>query len=164
MKKKDEKRFAQLMAVLGEVFDSGNQTSAMKVEIYFQALTRFTIEELETAVKSVLQNRKTATFPKPAEVAEAILGSKTENAVQAWALVDDTMRKHGNYVSVDFGDRHTHRCIELMGGWDYLGTLTEEEWKWKRKEFESLYSALPDNGPEYVVGLTEKTRDRKSVV
>ena len=160
--KKDKKRFAQVMAALGEVFDSGKDTSALKTEIYFKALAGMSIENIEKAATMIIQTRTVASFPKPAEMIEAIRGTTGDQSAKAWVLIDETMRKYGNYCSVNFGDPKLHRCIELMGGWEYLGKLEENEWKWKRKEFESLYASLPENqGPDYVPGISERVNVAK---
>jgi len=159
--KKDKMRFAQAMAALGEIFDAGRESSALKTELYFQSLEKFSIDEIEKASTSLINTRTTATFPKPGEITEAIEGRREDKARRAWAVVDDTMRKHGNYVSVNFGQPKIHRCIEMLGGWEYLGTLTEDEWKWKRKEFESLYEALPEQGPDHIAGFIEKSNIEK---
>ena len=157
----DKVRFAHVMAALNEIFDSGKELSAMKTELYFKCLESYPIEEVEFAARKLIDCRTTASFPKPAEFIECIEGNNKDKPANAWALVDQAMRKHGNYVSVNFGDRKIHRCLEMLGGWEYLGTLSEDEWKWKRKEFETLYAALPDQGPDYLPGYFEKTNLEK---
>jgi len=156
--KKDKMKFAQVMAALGEVFDSSKETSALKTEIYFKALAALSIEEIEKAAVSIIQTRTVASFPKPAEIIQCVRGTEEQQGDRAWVLVDEAMRKYGNYNSLNFGDRRLHRCIEIMGGWEYLGLLDEKEWKWKRKEFGSLYASLPVNeGQEYVPGVSERS-------
>ena len=157
VKKNRDTRFAQVMIALNEVFGIGPEPSSIKVEIYSQALSDLSIEAIETATKLIISCRTTATFPKPAEIREAIHGKREDDATRAWALVDKAMRQIGNYDSVNFGDRKIHTVIEMLGGWESLGTLTEDEWKWKRKEFEGLYKAInPAEGPEYLPGVVEK--------
>jgi len=91
------------------------------------------------------------------DLEDALGGGRIDQVTGAWVMVDEAMRRHGPYQSVDFGDPAIHRTIEILGGWEYLGTLTEEDWKWKRKEFESIYRGLPKaNGPSYVMGLIER--------
>jgi hypothetical protein len=153
MKMKNKKMFSNYMTMIGEIFDKA--ISKPLLEIYWETLKPFLDGECEDAFKKIIATSKF--WPKPADFLDILQGNNEEKAVQAWAMVDEAMRKHGNYVSLDFGDPKIHRCIELLGGWDYLGTLTEEEWKWKRKEFKSAYKALPnDQGPEHIAGLIEK--------
>jgi hypothetical protein len=158
-RKRDRKRFIQVMAALSEIFDAGKEVSALKSELYFKSLDRFSIEEIELGAQRLIHSRTTATFPKPAEFIQEIQGTGEEKSIQAWALVDKIMRERGNYISVDFGDKKIHQAIEMLGGWEYLGTVTEDEWKWKHKEFKTLYESLQnDKGPPYVIGIDEKKR------
>ncbi len=46
MQPRDELKFAELMAVLAEVYDDGRPPSKLKMEVYFQALKGFEITEL----------------------------------------------------------------------------------------------------------------------
>ena len=151
---KDKKKFREIMAALAEVFDK--EISETLLAVYWQVLEPYQDDEALKALNSCLKGCKF--FPKPADILEFLQGKVDDRAVQAWEQVDKTMREHGNYVSVDFGDSKIHRVIELLGGWSYLGTLTEDEWKWKRKEFESAYRAIQGNGgPARVAGLIEQS-------
>ncbi len=150
---KDKKKFAEYMTLLGELFDK--EISPLLRDTYWKVLDGFDDVECERAFQETIKTCKF--FPKPVELLEVINGTEADKAVEAWAKVDKAMREIGNYDSVDFGDRKIHKCIEMLGGWDYLGTLTESDWKWKRKEFESLYHGIKsEDGPDYIPGLAEK--------
>lgn len=153
---KSRKKFAELMALMGELFDK--KISPLLAETYWKILENFNDNECEAAFKHVIKTSKF--FPKPVDFLEYLHGDG-DNATEAWAMVDQAMRGIGPYESIDFGDRKIHACIEILGGWDYLGTLTEDEWKWKRKEFESLYRGISaTDGPDHVLGLAEKQNAR----
>ena len=149
----NKKRFSELMGLLSLTFDK--EITKPLNDVYFAILKNYDDESCEKAFMECLTGCKF--FPKPAELLEAMNGAETDKATEAWAKVDKAMREIGNYDSVDFGDRKIHKCIEILGGWDYLGTLTEADWKWKRKEFESLYKGIQSaDGPDYIPGLAEK--------
>lgn len=150
----NKREFRKLMAALAEVFDK--EITETLLGVYWKVLEPFSDEEAMGSLNRCLVSCRF--FPKPADLLESLKGKEEDRATQAWELVDQTMRRVGNYQSVDFGDQKIHRVIELMGGWPYLGTLDENEWKWKRKEFESAYRALQGTGgPERVAGLIEQT-------
>jgi len=153
---KNEIKFMELMTGLGELFDK--TISDPLKNIYWKILEPFPDEDCEKAFNQIIATCKF--FPKPVEFLEILRGRSEDDSTRAWILVDEAMRKHGNYSSLDFGEPKIHRIVEMLGGWDYLGTITEEEWKWKRKEFESLYQAIkrPD-GPDWVIGICEKANE-----
>lgn len=160
MQKRDEKKFAELMVVLAEVYDSGNTPSKLKMEVYFQALKDFKIEDVEKAVKGLIYTRTTASFPKPAEIIQEIRGTTRDRATEAWLEVLQTVKMVGHYQSVRFADPAIHSVIEAMGGWVRLaGNMRADEEIWRQKEFERLYEVLSTNprksAPTYLPGLCE---------
>ena len=76
------------------------------------------------------------------DLMEALEGSQKDQAVEAWLRVTEAVKSIGNYQSVKFPDPVIHSCIDAMGGWEELGRVTNDEWKWKRKEFETLYPIM----------------------
>lgn len=151
---KNKKKFRELMAALAEVFDK--ETTETLLAVYWQVLEPFSDEQAIQALNRCLVSCRF--FPKPADLLESLQGKEEDRATQAWELVDKTMRQVGNYQSINFGDPKIHRAIEMLGGWPYLGTLDESEWKWKRKEFESAYRAIQGHsGPSQVAGLIEQS-------
>jgi len=159
-KQQDELKFAELMAVLAEVFDDGRPPSRLKMEVYYQALEQFDIESIEKSVKCLIFTRTTASFPKPAEIIQEIRGTCNDRATMAWLDVLETVKRMGQYQSVMFADSVIHSVIESMGGWIRLaGEMTTDEEKWKQREFERLYEVLSKNPrdkmPEYLPGLIE---------
>jgi hypothetical protein len=151
---KNEESFKEYMAVVGEKFKT--EISPIMAKIIWRMLQPYPDDLCIKAIEQVIINGRFFESLLP-DLKNQLEGSQSDNATQAWALVDDAMRRVGNYTSINFGDPKIHQCIEMMGGWEYLGTLTEDEWKWKRKEFEAAYKALPaGQGPERVAGKLEK--------
>jgi hypothetical protein len=158
MQKRDELKFAELMAVLSEVFDDGRQISKIKMDVYYQALCGFEIADVEKAIKGVILKRSTASFPKPAEIIQEIQGSSADVSAIAWMKVVETIRRVGSYQSVMFDDPVIHEVLDFMGGWPSTADWLEDELKWKQKEFERLYSILKVNSRKsipYLAGSHE---------
>lgn len=146
-KETDLKRFGTAIAGLAEVFDTkGDGISSVGMELYFRALEDLEIDQIERAAMEIVRTRVFNGMPKPAEIREAIQGTKESAAVLAWEKVDKAVRKHGPYESVRFDDAAIHSAIELMGGWVELQNVPLDEWKWRRKEFERLYAIVIDRG------------------
>lgn len=160
MRKQDEVKFAELMAVLVEVFDDGRPPSRLKMEVYYKSLEQFDISEIDRAIKVLIHTRTTASFPKPAEIIQEIKGTVANAATSAWLEVLGAVKRVGHYQGVRFSDPIIHFVIEAMGGWIKLaGGMTTEEEKWKQKEFEKLYEVLSRSPrgkcPEYLPGWCE---------
>lgn len=150
------KEFAKLMGILAEVFDN-KEPSALKIELYYQILGKYDIEQLSTAVQSMIAARVYPSFPKPAEIIEAIQGKTEERAIKAWIEVVKALREIGTHQSVKFNNPVIHSVIEAMGGWLEIGKTRTDDMKWKQKEFERLYSIMEAQGnhPEYLPGQSE---------
>lgn len=151
---KNKKMFMEYMTLLGEIHDK--EISDTLKNVYWKALQHFTDEECKKAFDNFILTSKF--FPKPAHFNEVIRGiDNSDPAIEAWARVDEAMRKYGSYISLNFNNPKIHKCIELLGGWEYLGGLSEDDWKWKRKEFETAYRGMRSNdGPTHVTGTIEK--------
>jgi len=157
MQQRDELKFAELMAVLAEVFDGGTSPSKAKMEIYFQALKQYKIDTLKGAVERMVTTRIFPSFPKPGEIVQEIEGTKGDGALVAWVEVVRAIRTVGSWKSVRFGDPTIHAVIEFMGGWPATGDWLEDELKWKQKEFERLYVVMKNRGKtiKYLPGICE---------
>jgi len=158
MTDKDKREFAAKMAALSEVFDDGKEISKFKMDVYFKSLERFSIEQISNAISAMITGRVYPSFPKPAEIIQEINGRKEDVAALAWVEVVKTLKHTGTYESVQFADPVIHSAIDAMGGWIKLGDMTEDEEKWKAKEFERLYSIMANRGnhPQYLIGIVER--------
>lgn len=158
MIEKDKKEFATLMMSLAEVFDSGKPAGPIKTEIYFKALEEYPIDKVIGAVSDTIRLRVFNSFPKPAEIIEAITGHAEERSLLAWQKVDRAVREVGPYASVKFDDPVIHSVVKFFGGWEKFCGGLESEWKWKQKDFERIYAILAKRDgiyPDYLPGITE---------
>lgn len=158
MIKSDMKRFCFLMAALGEAFSQ--EASPQKVEIYYQALSDLDIVTIEKSVWQVINTRATASFPKVAEIREALRVDAEDTAILALDKFERAVREIGPYESVIFDDPVIHRVVDSFdGGWTGLCNMTGEEWIWAKKDWLKLYKALATDTkrrtPVKLIGLIE---------
>ena len=145
MEQTDTKQFAQCMAALGESFSQ--EASKLKHDIYFKALSEFPIEAVERATWHIIRTRVTSTFPKVAELREAIQGKAEDLAQLALEKVEKAVRHIGGYSSVVFDDPIIHRTVESFdGGWVGICDMRVDDWKWSRKDFIKIYEAVARSG------------------
>jgi len=151
---KSKKLFSEYMSMLSELFDK--EVTPVLSKAYWQILEPHSDDKCKTAFDMAIT--KCRFFPKPAELLEFISGPESDQATLAWLRVDKAVRTIGNYESIDFADdRAINSTIEAMGGWANLCMVTNDEWKWKRKEFETLYPTMQRKAdhPEHLAGTVE---------
>ncbi len=153
-----DERFIFVMAALGEASNQG--PGEFKIRIYAEALKEKSIDEIEHAAWGLIRSRTLASFPKVGELLEFIGGGKSDDlAVIALDKVEKAMRTHGMYRSLVFDDPLIHATIYSMGGWPKICGMTQDEWKWQRKDFEKIYKAFCTSNPETpprLSGIVEK--------
>jgi len=166
MNQNNEMEFATLMAGMSEAY--GTENTKAKIEIYFQQLKEFSIEEIRRAVDLSLGTLKF--FPKIAELRELIQGSPQDQAMLAWECLMDTMEDVGYYDSPTFEDWRIAWCVEQMGGWMYLCDHEHlDDLKFRQKEFQILYKncllrpELEKDVPAYLIGFFEKDNEAKGL-
>lgn len=156
---KNETKFKEYMATLCELHD--RTLSKLLTDLYWKVLEPYTDEQCEEVFKEIIYSSKF--FPKPADIIEVIHGTKRNRATDAWLEVLESVKRIGNYQSVKFADTIIHSVIEVMGGWPQFGTMTNDEIKWKQKEFERLYEVMSSREgkhPEYLPGIFELENTR----
>lgn len=108
----------------------------MSAELFYRAVSELTNEQFERAVNEYIKYAKW--MPQPSEIRELALGSEAARAYKAWNLVEKVMNLAGS-EDVQFSDPHITGAIELLGGWQKLGMMTDEEFKYAKMEFRKLY-------------------------
>lgn len=114
----------------------------------------FSDDQIERAMMTAALTLKF--FPKPAELIELIQGKTKDRAIAAWESLIGAIQRCGSYQSVIFRDGRISRTVELMGGWLEVCSMTEEETKWKMKDFCAIYQSLPDSEPRKLMGRYEQ--------
>jgi len=152
---KNNIRFKELLTLVGEKY--GVEISRSMAKTIWQVLKPFPDADCEEALmKIVLYGR----FYKDLlpDLMEALEGSKSDQATEAWIEVDRAIKQIGIYATVKFSNPIIHSCIKAMGGWEALGNVTSNEWKWKQKEFEKLYPIMARHRthPEMLLGTCDR--------
>jgi len=155
---KDHEMFKNYMTLMGEIFNK--ELSKVMMEFYWNVMKEFSDEEAEDIFKRACSDL--TFFPKPAEL-KNIGRPKVDDSCKAslaWTEVDNAVRTVGNYASVQFSDPVIHSVIQAMGGWSTLCQCTNDEWKWKRVEFEKLYPTMAKRGGHdlYLLGDAEQSQ------
>ena len=152
-----DSEFFPVFTMLCETYNK--QPTKSLASAYFMVLEDLTIQEFQTAVKSVLATRKFTNLPMPADILEIVNGNPDDVALIALKELEDAMSIHGAYRSVIFKNKVIMACVRGMGGWQAICQMPSEEWKFQKQEFLKLYRAYHRNGkyPEvdYLVGLSE---------
>ena len=159
MKGEDYKQFANALGVLCEIH--GKELSPLATQVYFKALEKFSIEEVEAAFSNAHVNCKW--FPKPVELIELIQGGPenlSDRAEVEAGKVLQAIKSHGAYLSVQLDDPVTAAVIQQgFGGWIKLcEDLKADSEKWFRKDFVKIYQAYARQGIKYdghLAGLIE---------
>ena len=94
MQQSDYNRFAHMMLATMEIYSK--QPSKMAIQMYWNVLDRFTIEQVEHGLKAHLNDPEQGKFqPKPADIIRHIEGSKGDRdaaASFAWQRAIDARR------------------------------------------------------------------------
>lgn len=126
---------------------------------YYMILEHLKFEDFKSAVVAILSSRKYSSLPMPADILEAINGSSDDKAMLALHELEHAMSRVGAYNSVCFQDSIVMETVLRMGGWIKLCRMTEDEWKFLKKEFMNIYKALSKisfEAPAYLVGIEQK--------
>lgn len=152
MTKNDFAEFIAYWTATHELYNS--KTSDAAIEIAFNALSKFELEDIKRALN---EHANTSRFaPKPVDIVELILGDADSTALSAWAKVESALGRVGTYSSIVFDDPLIMMCIERIGGWIRLGTLSDEEKNFVKYDFIKLYKGFmgrPISYPKTLIGI-----------
>jgi hypothetical protein len=140
MQENDIGEFGKIILGLSEIF--GGEMSPIAIDIYFNALSDFTIDEVSKGISSVVKSRVYNGMPKPAEIIEAISGSSNVQAITAWDEVLTDIRKRGRLQGGKFDNPAIEQAIRVCGGWEKICAGDEQDLQWVKKEFIEAYGAV----------------------
>lgn len=157
MTNQNRTEFAKLCALMSEAF--GKPMSEMLIDIYFDGLKDFEIEQVTSAVQQAVKSR---TFmPKIAELCELIGGSASDHAELAWRTFIDLVKFEGSYPSLQIYDGGIAYAIECMGGWcsacEKISGASPEMLASHEKNFKASYKLglVRDEKSAYLIGAVE---------
>lgn len=154
-------RFGAAMLVLGEYYS--REISTGVIELYWQALRKYDIEAIETAIHRHLSNPDSGQYmPKIADIVRMIDGTSQDSAARAWSLLEEALQRVGTYRDIVFPDPIIHRVVYDMGGWVSFGQKSVKEWPFVAKEFQERYRAYRGRGetpayPKVLSGIVNGT-------
>lgn len=157
MTKNDRKEFLKLCTLMSQAFDK--PMSEALIDIYFDSLKDFDIEQIDSAVKQSIASKKF--MPKVAELRELIEGSREDKAELAWRTFLDLVKFEGAYPSLQVYDGPMGYAIDCMGGWQTactkLGAASPEMVANLEKNFKASYKLgqMRAEEPRYLIGEVE---------
>jgi len=140
MTNKDTQKFRELMATLQEVFTPEKPISKAKMEIYFQTLEGYQIEDISTAVSKVVRTKEYPTFPLPVDIIKAMTEPEDieGKALEAWNQANKAL----SYMCINerCGDdvsRHplTEAVVSAFGSWEKMAFLDPFNDRFDRQRF-----------------------------
>lgn len=155
---RDLSRFASLMAGIGVVYNKSLNQAV--IDIYWNLLRAFSLEEVEKAIKCHCENPDVGKYlPKPSDLIMAMEGSSQNQALRAWTKVYYAIQRVGSYASVAFDDPLIHAVIVDMDGWQKLCWIDDKQLPFIAKEFQERYRGYvvrrPTKYPKYFIGVFE---------
>lgn len=159
MKQPDFKRFKVAVTAISELYSRNLSEAALLM--WWKALERFDIEQVEDALNQAIQNPDNGQFmPKPADLIRVLEGTRTDRALIAWGKALDAMQRVGAYQSVVFDDPVIHAVIEDLGGWikvcrGELGDLGFVEHRFCESYRAYAGRPVPTDYPAMLVGAHE---------
>lgn len=148
MKNEDKRAFFDLMMAAGEVY--GREVTQPMAAIYFSALANVSIEQVQEAMMTHMQNPDSGQFfPKPADLIKQMTGTTKQQdaaiedrASVAWACIERDIRRIGSYGALKLEDKQALATVKAMGGWQSICQTETSKMEWKRKEFIRMYETF----------------------
>lgn len=135
----DAKVFVELMGEL-EAYYKRDLTPFVK-RIWFKHLNeRLSTEELIAAVEQIIVSKPF--MPSPQELVEVVKGDAETNALQEWDLCMKAAARDDREMLLGLSSQG-RSALHLVGGLYKLGMANEEDLRWLKKEFISVWKSTP---------------------
>lgn len=158
-------RFKGLIGTVYDLYRQGKHLNPNMMRVWFSALEGYELAVVAAAFTAHARNTDNGQFmPVPADIVKLIEGGSEDVALMAWNKLDRALRSVGTYRTVVFDDPLIHHAVTAMGGWIRLGTLTEDDWKYQRQPFVTLYRGARQRSidfPPKLLGISESTNGAK---
>ncbi len=150
MDTQDKEKFKLLMIGSGEIY--GKEITKPLMQIYFQSLQKYSIEQVSDAFSKHLCDEKSGTFmPKPADIIRHLKANDVtaENKAElAWMQVMNSISSVGSYGTLKLDDKQAMAAVRNMGSWIGLCQTNESDMQWKKKEFIANYMTFENTPTE----------------
>ena len=163
MHQQDFNAFNKLMKRAANLTAMPNGKDPQSVSLaLFEALSEYPFEAVARAVGEHCKTQRF--FPMLADIRDLIDGTPEEQAAEAWGVVLDARRRYRAWRGVRFPNPAFHYAIRIMGGWESLCNVTDEELYWRGKDFRELYitgmrKARWEYEPAYFKGIGASVYD-----
>jgi len=146
----DEKvKFGKIITRIAELYDK--KISPIFLAIYWEVLSRYSLEQIEWAVRCHMGNPDSGQFmPRPGDFVRYLDGNSHEKALHAWTKVLTAAKRIGAYDSVVFDDQLIHYVIGEMGGWVTFCHSHEGKLPFLFQEFSRRYVACLKSTPKTI--------------
>lgn len=165
MTHEEKRQFKGLIASVYDLYRKGDTLSPTTMSLWFNALEGYELPIISAALTHHARNPDTGMYlPMPADVVRLIEGGSDDVGLIAWGKVDRAVRSVGPYRTVVFDDPLIHYTLTQFGGWPKVCTFTEEDWKFQRQPFVTMYKGARQRRIEYpakLLGIAEATNGEK---
>ena len=151
---KDRERFKNALIALGAIHKEG--ISELQATVYWEALKDYEDDIVHDALAKGTKYHWRF-FPKPPEIVQLIEGNTDDKVLMAWEMLGRAIENVGHSSSIKFSDPVIHSIIDLWGGWIKVCNMDARDFKFMRKDFNSLYRIYSqrDGHPAYLIGEHE---------
>lgn len=137
MDNNDKIKFIGIMTGLADIFSS--QVTDIGLNMRFEALKQYSIEQITDAAGIIARTRKYTTMPVPADFITAIDGDPEEVAEIQKSIVMGAIKSYNPRQK--FEDPITHDIIMNKIGWHKIGQVNTKEIPFILKDFKQMYLA-----------------------
>jgi len=128
------------MLMKGLAEDCSAMVSGPGLLMRFEALKQYSIEQIETAVMSILKSNIYTKMPTTGTIIRAIEGTDDDRAERQIQTIRDEIRRIGSYGSPGFEDPVTADLVSRRFSWGAICSMPEREFAFFANSFKSAYS------------------------
>lgn len=141
----DKEKFLKIITYMGIMYDK--KFTKEQIEIWYSFLKDYSEEQLNNAVKILINTNKT--LPTVTHIKEQIAKTQLSNiptAEDEWQEVIDVVHRFGSYKEQEALESLKPYTAKIVGyiGYYRICTSTQEDQQWNKKEFIAEYNALKD--------------------
>lgn len=136
----NKKLFHDKMRMLFEFYNK--KVSPDMYEIYYEALSQLDNSQFLSAVDIIIKTSKF--MPMPIDFIKISHESMEEKAIFALNKVEKAFCSVGIYGGLHFQDEKINKTIEIIGGWVKICSMSDNDWKFARKDFIKIYKLMPE--------------------
>ena len=145
MQKHEEEEFKAVLIGLGEYY--AKEITSKLTEIYWYDLKPLNIDQLKQACSMHRMNPDNGRFfPKTADIVALFTGNSKQQeqlledtAQMQWLEILSEIKRTGSYTSLNIEDKQSMAIIEILGGWPFVCSQTQNQLVWLGKKFVDSY-------------------------